>query len=117
MMAFRIAWFKVHCPKEFYAAHFSLQASDFDASIATMSLDDIVQARVAIEAKEDATPRERNLASVLEVVQEGMMRGTSFVPVHVCHSGATRFTLEVEGLRLPLVTVSWSWGSCCLKRN
>ncbi len=105
MMAFRIAWFKVHCPKEFYAAHFSLQASDFDASIATMSLDDIVQARVAIEAKEDATPRERNLASVLEVVQEGMMRGTSFVPVHVCHSGATRFTLEVEGLRLPLVAV------------
>jgi DNA polymerase-3 subunit alpha (Gram-positive type) len=105
MMAFRIAWFKVHYPKEFYAAHFSLKASDFDAYIATMDVEGVVQARAAIEAKEDATPRERNLAGVLEVVQEGMMRGVNFVPVHVCHSDASRFTLEEEGLRLPLITV------------
>src|SRR5690606_41922558 len=33
MMAFRIAYFKVHHPLAFYAALFSLQAGDFDAQL------------------------------------------------------------------------------------
>ena len=31
MMAFRIAWFKVHIPKAYYAAYFSIRAKAFDA--------------------------------------------------------------------------------------
>ena len=31
MMAFRIAWFKVHKPLAFYAAFFSIRAKAFDA--------------------------------------------------------------------------------------
>ncbi len=52
------------------------------------------------------TSRERNLATVLEAAQEGMMRGIRFLPVHVCHSDAARFVIEEEGLRPPpLITV------------
>lgn len=105
MMAFRIAWFKVHWPREFYAAYFSIRASDFDASIVGMSMEDIIATRNAIEEKNDATSRERNLATVLEAAQEGMMRGIRFLPVHVCHSDAARFVIEEEGLRPPLITV------------
>ncbi|MBE3590207.1 MAG: PolC-type DNA polymerase III [Firmicutes bacterium] len=32
MMAFRIAWFKVHRPAAFYAVYFTLNAADFDAA-------------------------------------------------------------------------------------
>ena len=35
IMAFRIAWYKVHYPKEFYAAYFSIRANSFDAEIMT----------------------------------------------------------------------------------
>ncbi|MEG2571112.1 MAG: PolC-type DNA polymerase III, partial [Clostridia bacterium] len=33
MMAFRIAWFKVHEPRAFYCAYFSIRAKSFDASV------------------------------------------------------------------------------------
>ncbi len=33
MMAFRIAWFKVHRPLAFYAAYFSIRAKAFDAGV------------------------------------------------------------------------------------
>ena len=31
MMAFRIAWFKVHIPQAYYAAYFTIRAKAFDA--------------------------------------------------------------------------------------
>ena len=38
MMAYRIAWFKVHQPMAFYSAYFGIRASGFDASIMCLSL-------------------------------------------------------------------------------
>ena len=39
MMAFRIAWFKVHRPLAFYAAFFSIRAKAFDATFMCQGMD------------------------------------------------------------------------------
>ena len=39
MMAFRIAWFKVHEPLAFYAAFFSIRAKAIDASCMCMGME------------------------------------------------------------------------------
>jgi DNA polymerase-3 subunit alpha (Gram-positive type) len=106
MMAFRIAFYKVHYPLAFYAAHFTIRASEFDSSFASMDAASMRAFMASIEAKVDATPRERNVVTVLEVAREAHERGVRFAGVDVRRSDATRFTVEGDALRLPLVTVA-----------
>ena len=105
-MSFRIAYFKVHRPIEFYACYFTIRASDFDASIISMSVQDIMGALSAIDANQDATGREKSLAAIMEAVAEARMRGITFLPVDIVRSCATRFAIEDGSVRLPLVSVA-----------
>lgn len=104
-MAFRIAYFKVHFPLQFYAAHFSLRAGDFDAGIASMNAADLLNTVNRIEEKNDATAKERGLATIYEVAAEARMRGVEFLPVDIEKSEAAVFTMEDGELRLPLLSV------------
>ena len=106
MMSFRIAYFKVHYPIEFYACYFTIRASDFDSSVIAMSVQDIREAISSIDGNQDATGREKNLASIMEAVAEARMRGITFLPVDIEKSWATRFTIEDGSIRLPLVAVA-----------
>ncbi len=104
-MAFRIAYFKVHRPLEFYAAYFTIRASDFDSSIVRMEVEEIMAATRDIDANTGATPREKGLATMMEAVAEARMRGVAFLPVDIVRSSAAEFTMEEGLLRLPLVSV------------
>ena len=42
LMAFRIAYYKVHYPKEFYSAYFSIRATSFDAEIMIHGIEPVV---------------------------------------------------------------------------
>ena len=55
MMAFRIAWFKVHRPLAFYAAFFSIRAKAFDAGVACARGMDVCQK----QDEGDRSPRTR----------------------------------------------------------
>jgi len=105
-MSFRIAYFKVHHPIEFYACYFTIRASDFDSSVISMSVPDIMEAMSTIEGNPDATGREKSLAAVMEAVAEARMRGTRFLPVDIARSCAARFAIEDESIRLPLISVA-----------
>ncbi len=107
MMGWRIAWFKVHQPAAYYATYFSVRASDFPDEAALGDIKTVIQAMRLIEEKgNDASPKERGMVTVLEVVREMMARGLRFLPVDLMRSHASRFLIEEDGLRIPFSALS-----------
>ena len=107
MMAFRIAFYKVYYPREFYAGFFSIRAEDFDAEVSLRGYDAIRNSIENIEKMgSSASPKERKLLPVLEVALEMYARGFQFLPVHLYDSHATRFLVCPQGLILPFSSLS-----------
>ncbi len=108
MMAFRIAWFKVYHPLAFYAAYFyrRSQKGGFDAVLMTHGKDSVVANINAIDGNEDATAKDEDLLTTLEVVYEFYLRGLEFLPIDLYKSDATKFLIEDGKLRPPFVAIS-----------
>ena len=105
MMAFRVAWFKVHRPEAYYAAYFTVRADDFDTSL--MASGETV-AREALadinQRKKDGTaaPKDDGLIPILELAIEMYCRGFKFTKVDLYKSDATKFIITPDGLLPPL---------------
>ena len=108
MMAFRIAWFKVYHPLAFYAAYFyrRSQKGGFDAALMTQGMDAVKANIEAIDGNEDATDKDEDLLTTLEVAYEYYLRGFEFLPIDIYKSEATKFVIEGDKLRPPFVSVS-----------
>ena len=108
MMAFRIAWFKVNHPLAFYSAYFyrRSQKGGFDAVLMTGGKDMVVANIHAIEANEEATAKDEDLLTTLEVVYEFYLRGFEFAPISLYDSHATKFLIKDGKLLPPFVAVS-----------
>ncbi len=108
MMAFRIAWFKVNYPLAFYAAYFyrRSQKGGFDAALMTNGLEAVKANIKAIDDNEDATAKDEDLLTTLEVVYEFYIRGLEFLPIDVYKSHATKFLIEDGKIRPPFVAIS-----------
>jgi len=106
IMAYRIAWFKVHRPKEFYCAFFTIRAGLFDAAVMTRGLNFIRDKMRELERKADATANDKEMLTTLEVVYEFNLRGFEFDRVDVYLSDPVNFLLTDRGLRPPLTALS-----------
>ena len=108
MMAFRIAWFKVHHPLAFYAAYFyrRSQKGGFDAGMMTGGIDAVVANIKAIDGNEDATDKDEDLLTTLEVVYEFNLRGFQFLPISLYESHATKFLIKDGKILPPFVSIS-----------
>ena len=108
MMAFRIAWFKVYHPLAFYAAYFyrRSQKGGFDAVLMTNGMDTVMANIEAIDNNENATDKDQDLLTTLEVVYEFYLRGLDFLPIDIYKSHATKFLIEDGKLRPPFVSIS-----------
>ena len=102
MMAFRIAWFKVYHPLAFYSAYFyrRSQKGGFDANLMMGGIEKVLANIEAIDNNEDATAKDEDLLTTLEVVYEFYLRGFDFAPIDIYKSHATKF-LIVDGKILP----------------
>ena len=109
MMAFRIAWFKVHEPLAFYSAYFyrRSQKNSFDAEMMTAGVDEVRRKINELRQKDDATANEDSILTTLESVYEFYMRGFDFAPIDLYESSATKFKITSDGkLRPPFVAIA-----------
>lgn len=108
MMAFRIAWFKVYHPLAFYAAYFyrRSQKGGFDAVLMTQGMESIKANIESIETNENATDKDEDLLTTMEVVYEYYLRGFDFQPIDIYKSHATKFLVEDGKILPPFVAIS-----------
>ena len=102
-MAFKIAWFKVHKPKAFYTAYFTVRADDFDANIMIKGKEIVKNKIKEYEMQgNNLSVKDKNVLTILEVVNEMYERGINFLPITLKDSHSTKFRVESEGIRPPL---------------
>ena len=109
MMAFRIAWFKVHRPIAFYSAYFyrRSQKGGFDAEMMCGGTEAVRRKINDMRRRQDLTANEEDLLVTLEAVYEFNMRGFSFAPIDLYASDAKKFLPVGETqLRPPFVAIS-----------
>lgn len=103
MMAYRIAYFKVHYPKAFYLTYFSTKASAFDAQIIDKGLEFVNDHLNKLNKQDKLTAKDKETITILEVVIEAMHRGIKFGKVDLYNSKMNTFILKDDKLVPPLV--------------
>lgn len=107
MMAFRIAWFKVHIPKAYYTAYFTIRAKAFDAEFMIFGKEKVKEKMTEIRTQGNAAaPKDKDMYDDLELVLEMYERGIKFLPIDLYKSHSTKFQVEEDGIRPPLNSIA-----------
>ncbi|EOR49636.1 PolC-type DNA polymerase III [Staphylococcus aureus] len=106
LMAVRIAYFKVHHPLYYYASYFTIRASDFD--LITM-IKDKTSIRNTVKDMYsrymDLGKKEKDVLTVLEIMNEMAHRGYRMQPISLEKSQAFEFIIEGDTLIPPFISV------------
>ena len=103
MMAYRIAYCKVHYPKEFYAAYFTVRAPKFDAALVLNGLDYMKKAVKEVYSQGNAAKvNDKDTATYMELAIEMISRGYEFERVDIYKSDPHKFIVTPKGLLPPL---------------
>ncbi len=106
VMALRIAYCKVHYPKEYYATFFTVRGNKLETSFVEGGIKGILENMNNFEAKGNAmSATEKDAVTVLEMALEMYQRGFQFLPVDIKKSKGRRYTVEPEGIRMPFVAI------------
>ncbi|WP_418790188.1 PolC-type DNA polymerase III [Phosphitispora sp. TUW77] len=106
MMAYRIAYFKVHYAEAFYATYFTVRADEFDADIVVQGPPCIRQKIHEIESRgNDVSAKEKNLLTILEVALEMYERGIKMLRVSLEESQADKFLITDDGILPPFAAL------------
>ncbi len=101
MMAYRIAYCKIHYPLAYYGAYFGIRADAFSYELMCQGkeklnqyIDDYNRRLASLSQKEQATLKD------MHIVQEMYARGLEFEPLDIYKAQATKF-LIVDGKLMP----------------
>ncbi len=110
MMGFRVAYFKVHYPVEFYIAYYTVRADLFDAAIMAQGDETLQSEMRKLEMKQqemkqqhkDWSATDKSVYTICEICHEMYQRGIEFLPVDIYKSHAFKFSREDGKIRLPI---------------
>jgi len=103
LTAIRIGWYKVYHPLAFYTAYFTVRADEFDAELMIYGRERVRSKITELEREGNAiSAKDRNVLTILEVVNEMYARGIEFLPVDLYMSDAVKFKIEDNKIRPPL---------------
>ena len=97
MSAFRIAYFKVHYPAEYYASYFSTRFQDFEIETMIKGYEAIKQRINEIIGKGyEATSKETSLLETLHLALEATARGFKFGNIDIKRSEAKNYIIAED---------------------
>jgi DNA polymerase-3 subunit alpha (Gram-positive type) len=106
MMSFRIAYYKVFYPEAFYAAYYTVKLDDFDSDLFVRGKDSVKARWIEIDRLgNNATTKEKNLMTLIEVVYEMYLRNIRLLPVDLYKSDPKKFIVTSEGILPPLASL------------
>ena len=113
MMAWRIAWFKIYYPLEYYAAFYTVRPDVFDLESAISSKEKIEKKIKELEAKQYAnnkekiTQKEESLIPIFEIINEMLARGFKILNIDLNLSEATSWKIDYQNKALipPFIVV------------
>lgn len=102
MMAWRIAWFKVNYPLEYYTAFFSIRASAFDYKSMCLGKEHLEECLAELQKidKNAQTSKVKDTIRDMKIVQEMYARGIEFAPIDLYKAKADRFCIT-DGKIMP----------------
>lgn len=104
--ALRLGWYKIYRMVEYYAAFLTARGGDFDAESAIAGRETVRAKMAEIKAKgKEATAKEEDQYTVLQLVNEMLARGVEFLPVDIYKSRALVYVIEDGKIRLPFVAL------------
>ena len=108
-MAFRIAYYKVYYPMEFYCTYFSVRADEFDEELMASGEEEARKNIKILENKvrdKQSTAKDENLITILEVAIEMYSRGLKFLPIDLQKSHSYKFIPTPEGILPPFNSIA-----------
>ena len=103
----RLGWYKVYKPTEYYAAYFTVRGEDFDGLTVMHGRNAVKKKMADILAKgKEASAKELNSYSTLQIVNEMLARGIKVLPVDLYKSDSYKFSVEDNKIRLPFSSLS-----------
>ncbi len=107
MMTMRIGYFKIHYPAAFYAASFSVKSGEMDYRTMCSGREAAFAEMKRINsAGREASAKDKNALTILELCMEMYLRGLKFVPLDLYTADAKRFLVTEDGIMPPLCTVA-----------
>ncbi len=107
MMSYRMAWYKVYYPAEFYATYFTSKVDSFDEETIMKGKEAVLAKMEEIKLKgNNASAKEKDEFTILEVAYEMYARGLEFLQAKLGESLATKFWVRDGKVQLPLVAIN-----------
>ena len=105
IMAFRIAWYKINYPLEFYATYFSRKSEHFEIETVLKGESFVAKRVNELSEDEDKSAKDKQIMKVLKVAYEALKRGIEFSSVDIYKSKVKDFIIEDGKLLPPITTI------------